>query len=85
MNFDKLNDLTKNFLVNEGVSEVNISGHIQLLEDLLEKLAPRSLKDRNNLDIAKNHLLEIRRKTRRLNNKIRMLEERVELLEENNS
>mgnify|MGYP003121742678 CR=1 FL=1 len=85
MNFNKLNDLTKRFLVSEGISEVNINGHIQLLGDLLEKLTPRSQKDKNSLDIAKNHLLEIRRKTRRLNNKVQMLEERVKLLEENNS
>jgi len=84
MNFDKLNDLTKKFLVSEGTSEVNINGHIQLLGDLLEKITPRSKKDINSLNIAKNHLLEIRRKTRRLDNKVRMLEERVKVLEESN-
>jgi len=82
MNFDKLNDLTKRFILSEG--QVTVATYVQSLNDILESISPRTLTDKNRIIAAKNTLREIRLHTKRLEQRVQVLQERIQILEEDN-
>jgi len=62
--------------------EPDLKSYIQSLSDILLNLKPMSLREKRRIDMAMKNLREIKRHTRRLEEKVVMLEEQVELLEE---
>ena len=75
------NDMTRRFLMSEGKDE-NIMTYIQSIMETLDNLTPRTKTDFYRLDVAKKHIREIRKASRRLNERINKLEEQVKVLEE---
>jgi hypothetical protein len=69
--------------VHESVSEKTIFTYIQGLQEVINNLQPKTVKEQNRLTLAKQHVREIRRHARRMLNENADLQERLMLLEEN--
>ena len=76
-----LNSDWQNFL-NESLDEKNIFTYIQGLQEIISNLKPKTMTEKRRLQLAKNHLREVRRFARRMNNDISVLEEKLNILEE---
>ena len=74
--------ITRRFLLGE-VNEPDLKSYIQSLNDILLSLRPASLKEKRRINMALKNLKEIKRHSKRLEEKLVILEEQVELLEEN--
>jgi chromosome segregation ATPase len=83
MNYNKLNELTKSFLINEG-NQPSVHSYIQSIEEALSTLNPKTKSDARRIEVARKHLREVRRQTRRLEESVSNLEEKLKLLEESN-
>ncbi len=81
MDYNKLNELTKAFLVNEG-NQPSVHSYIQSIDEALSKLSPKTKSDGRRIEVAKKHLREVKRQTRRLQESVSNLEEKLKLLEE---
>ncbi len=68
--------------IHEGISEKTIFTYIQGLQEVINNLQPKTVKEQNRLALAKQHLREIRRHARRMLNENADLHERLTLLEE---
>jgi len=71
----------KNFL-NEDISEKNIFTYIQGLQELISKFKPRTMTEQRRFTLAKQHLREVKRYARRMQNEMQVLQEKVSILEE---
>ena len=71
----------KNFL-NEEISEKNIFTYILGLQELISKFKPRTMSDKSRLTLANQHLREVKRYARRMQNEMQVLQEKVSILEE---
>ena len=77
--------MTRTFLHNlkEGKSEdIGIREYIQALSETLSSFSPRTLTEQRRLSVAKQQLKEIRRHSRRLQERVTKLEEQINILEE---
>ena len=71
----------QNFL-NENLTEKNIFTYIQGLQELISRFKPRTLTEERRLTLAKQHLREVKRFARRMQNEMEILHEKVNILEE---
>jgi hypothetical protein len=76
-----LNSTWQNFL-NESLDEKTIFTYIQGLEEIISNLKPRSMTEKRRMSLAKQHLREVKRAARRMQNEMSVLEERLIILEE---
>jgi len=70
----------REFLLNEG--EKHIHTYIQGLQEIIDKMKPRTVSEDRRLVLAKQHLREVRRHARRMLNENAELQEKLMLLEE---
>jgi len=77
-----LNDLTRRFLLNEGTKRPSISSYVQSILENLSIIKPRSAKERNSISMAGHQLKEIKKLTRKLEERVNLLEEQIKILEE---
>jgi len=77
-----LNRLTKRFLLGEERSKPSIRAYAETIIEILEKISPKSQRESRQISVAKQHLLEIRKLNRKLEERISLLEEQVRVLEE---
>jgi len=68
--------------LNESLDEKNIFTYIQGLQEIISNLKPKTMTEKRRLQLAKNHLREVKRFARRMDNDIGVLEERLNILEE---
>ena len=68
--------------IHESASEKTIFTYIQGLQEVINNLQPKTVKEQNRLALAKQHLREIKRHARRMLNENADLHERLTLLEE---
>ncbi len=87
MNF---NDLTRKFLMGEWKQNVSILSRARTIKEALESLKPRTIKERQRIEIALENLSHLRRGYRKLEEQNRVimeenasLNEKLSLLEEN--
>ena len=73
--------MTRKFLLGEGATP-SVHSYIQSLKEIIGGIRPRSRGDERRLEMAQNHLREIKRYYRRLEEKVSVLEEQVKVLEE---
>jgi len=78
-----LNNLTKKFILSEGVAPT-INSWIQALNDNIRSLNPSSVSDKRRVEVMKHQLTELKRSSRRMQEEIRFLQEQVSILEEGN-
>mgnify|MGYP001600521385 CR=1 FL=1 len=74
--------MTRDFIVNEGQGP-SINSYIQSLAEVLESISPKTISDARRLEVAKENLQNLRRHTRRLEEKIKFLEEEITVIREN--
>ena len=74
--------ITRRFLLGEALEELDTFSYIQSLEEALSKITT-NVSGQRRLEVANEHLRNIRREVRKLNKKVVMLEEQVKVLEEN--
>ena len=72
-----LNDITRRFIVSEGHNPPSFASYIQSLQEIILSMNPRSQKESRRLEIAKNHLREIRKHVKRLEEQVKVLEEQL--------
>ena len=77
-----LDKLTKRFLLGEGKAPPSIRAYAESVVNILEQIIPKSQRESRQISIAKQHINEIKRLNRRLEEKINLLEEQIEILEE---
>jgi len=79
INFRKM---TKKFLMKEWKENPTLSGYIQSLNEILSSLNPKTIRERNRVSVAKQQLNEVRKMSRKLEERVKVLEEQVKVLEE---
>ena len=77
-----LNDLTRRFLLDEGTLKPSVRAYVESVIRILDEVRPKSQKENRQLRVAKQHLHEIKRLNRKLEERITLLEEQVKILEE---
>ncbi len=77
-----LHRMTRRFIMGEVFDPPTVKSYIQSLEETLNSLKPKTIKERNKIQIAKQHLKEVRRQVRRMEERLTILEEQVSILEE---
>jgi len=73
--------LTREFLLGEGIKP-SLGSYIQSISEVLQAITPRSRTDERRIEVARANLVEVRRYTRRLQERVTLLEEQVQVLEE---
>ena len=77
----RLNKSTKQFILDEGYSP-SLASYVQSLKEIIFSLSPKTKTEARRIEMAKNHLKEIRLHVRRLEERNGELEEQIRLLEE---
>ena len=78
-----LNSDWQGFILNESVDAKTIFTYLQGLQEIVDSLKPRTLREERRLTLAKQHLREARKYARRMINENVQLQEKLNLLEEN--
>ncbi len=73
----------RNFLLNEELDERSIFTYIQGLQEIISNFKPRTVSEKRRLQLAKQHIREVRKYARRIMNENMDLHEKLQLLEEN--
>tara|TARA_R100001082_G_C4288828_1_gene127248 strand:- start:158 stop:412 length:255 start_codon:yes stop_codon:yes gene_type:complete len=73
----------RDFLINEELDERSIFTYIQGLQEIISNLKPRTVSEKRRLQLAKQHIREVRKYARRIMNENMDLQEKLQLLEEN--
>ena len=68
--------------LNESLDEKNIFTYIQGLQEIISNLKPKTMTEKRRLQLAKNHLREVRKFARRMDSDIHVLQEKLNILEE---
>ena len=87
MNFNKL---TRNFLLGEWKQNISIFSRVRAIKEAFDSLKPRTIRERQRIELALENLTHVRRGYRKLeeqNNSLveenNNLNERLQILEEN--
>jgi len=73
--------MTREFLMGESKAP-SLASYIQSVSEVLQCITPRSRTDERRIEVAKANLKEVRRHSRRLQERVNILEEQVKILEE---
>ena len=73
--------LTRQFLLVESRAP-SLATYIQSVSEVLEAITPRTRTDERRIEMARQSLKEVRRHSRRLQERVNVLEEQVKILEE---
>ncbi len=79
--YDKLNSITRRFLLGESKSP-SIYSRLQSLTEMLNQMAPKTVRDNRRLEMARHELKEVRKHVRKMHERLELLEEQVKILEE---
>jgi len=74
--------MTRKFLIGEGHSPPGVRSYIQSLSEILKAINPKTQTEKRRVEIALEHVREIKRHTRKLEERVLMLEEKLQVLEE---
>ena len=77
-----LNTLTRKFLLGESFKKPTVRAYAESIIRILNEFRPKSQRENRQLSVAQQHLQEIKRLNRKLEEKITLLEEQVKILEE---
>jgi len=73
--------LTRDFLLGESRAP-SLASYIQSISEVLDAVSPRTRTGERRIDMAKQSWREVRRQSRRLQERVNVLEEQVKILEE---
>jgi len=77
-----LERMTRSFLLGETKISPSARAYAESVLRILEALRPKSQRESRQISIAKQHLQEIKKLNRKLEERITLLEEQVKILEE---
>ena len=77
-----LNDLTRRFLLGESKVVPTVRAYVESIMRIMEEIRPKSQRESRQISVARQHLQEIKKLNRKLEEKITLLEEQVKILEE---
>jgi len=77
-----LNSEWRSFLVNESLDEKTIFTYIQGLQEIISNLKPRTVSEKRRIQLARQHLSEVRKYARRMLNENIDLHDKLKILEE---
>jgi len=69
------------YLLNEDF-ERNVFTYIQGLQEIVNNLKPKTMAEQRRITLAKQHISEIKKYSRRMQNRVDLLEEKLNILEE---
>ena len=81
MKYDKMDKITRNFLLGEDYNPTILSS-IQIIFEMLNGLRFGTQRDLNKVEIVKEQVVKVRRHIKKVEEKNRTLEEQVQTLEE---
>ena len=73
--------MTRKFMLGEGHSPPSMRSYVQSLSEILKALSPKSQTEKRRVEIALEHVREIKRHTRKLEERVLMLEDKLKVLE----
>ena len=76
-----LNNITKKFLLEEGYKP-NFKASVQALDEIISNWRPRTKRERNRLDLAREQVYNIKGHFRNVSKQLQELQERLNVLEE---
>ena len=76
-----LRRMTREFLLGESKAP-SLASYIQSISEVLNSITPRSRTDERRIEVAKANIKEVRRHSRRMQERVNVLEEQVKVLEE---
>ena len=74
--------ITRRFILGEGKEAPSVRGYVETVLNIVETIRPKSQRETRQLSIVKEHLREIKRINRKLEEKMFRLEEQIKILEE---
>ncbi len=74
--------ITRKFLLGEGHNPPSMRSYVQSLNEILKSLSPKTQVERRRVEMALEHVREIKRHTRKLEERVLMLESKLQVLEE---
>ena len=74
--------MTRRFLLGEGLARPGLHSYIQSLTETIKAFNPKTQTERRRVEIALDHVREIKRHTRKLEERVLLLEEKLQVLEE---
>jgi len=77
-----LNSMARKFMLGEWKESPTLNGYLQSVGDILASLRPRTIKERNKISVANQQVKEIKKLTRKLQERVNILEEQIQVLEE---
>ena len=77
-----LNDLTRRFLLGETTQKPSVRAYVESVLRIIDEVRPKSQRENRQISMARQHLQEIKRLNRKLEERITLLEEQVKILEE---
>jgi len=80
-----LSKITKKFILGESFSPPSLFSYIQALQETMSNMVPRTVSETRRLEVAKSQIREIRKFSKKLQERVDILEEQVKVLEENRS
>lgn len=78
-----LNSDWQRFILNESIDEKTIFTYLQGLQEIVDSMKARTLREERRITLAKQHLREVKKQARRMVNENIQLQEKLTLLEEN--
>ena len=76
-----LRRMTREFLLGE-TKNPSLASYLQSIGEVLQSITPRSRRDERRVEMARASLKEVRKHSRRLQERVNLLEEQVKVLEE---
>jgi len=74
--------ITRRFIMGEGKELPSVRGYVETVLSIIETIHPKSQRETRQLSIVKEHLREIKRINRKLEERMFRLEEQIKILEE---
>ena len=74
--------MTKRFLLGEWNTKASTSSRLASIKEALGSLKPRTIKERQRIELALENLTHVRREHRKLQEQVKVLEEKLQILEE---
>ena len=77
-----LNDITRKFLLGEAKVVPTVRAYVESIVRILDEVRPKSQRENRQISVARQHLQEIKKLNRKLEERLTLLEEQVKILEE---
>jgi len=82
ININLLDKITRRFILEQEKEMPTIRSCVDSVNEFLNKMKPQSMRESKQISTAKEHLNEIKKLSRRLEEQVFQLEDQIELLEE---